>query len=81
MPSSFSNARLGIVVAKRLIPKAVWRNRLKRLARESFRVQVPPSCPVDIVVRCKRGILRSEQVKAKGALESLLLRVVACHTS
>ena len=43
-------ARLGLIVSKRMLPRAVDRNRAKRVIRESFRhaVELPA---MDIVVR------------------------------
>ncbi|MCC5792810.1 MAG: ribonuclease P protein component [Legionellaceae bacterium] len=41
-------ARLGLVIAKRKVRKACQRNRIKRIIRESFRLQHLPSC--DIIV-------------------------------
>jgi ribonuclease P protein component len=57
-------ARLGLTIARRVAKRAVDRNRLKRLARESFRMQ--RSLPAwDFVVLAKpgagdgeRGVLR-----------------------
>ena len=49
-PNALGVARLGIVVAKRMIRHAVGRNRAKRVIRESFRL----SCglpAMDIIVR------------------------------
>lgn len=43
-------ARLGLIVAKRMLPRAVDRNRAKRVIRESFR-QAGSLPPMDIVVR------------------------------
>ena len=49
-PNALGTARLGIVVAKRMIRRAVGRNRAKRVIRESFRLATGlPS--MDIVVR------------------------------
>ena len=49
-PNALGVARLGIVVAKRMIRRAVGRNRAKRVIRESFRLTSGlPS--MDIVVR------------------------------
>lgn len=50
-PNALGQARLGMVVAKRLLPRAVDRNRVKRCVRETFRMQRLglPSC--DYVVR------------------------------
>jgi ribonuclease P protein component len=48
--------RLGLVVAKKNVRLAVQRNRVKRLARESFR-QLPPNPEgLDIVLLARRGI-------------------------
>ncbi len=50
-PNQAGHARLGMVVSKRLLPRAVDRNRVKRCVRASFR-QVFPELPAcDFVVR------------------------------
>ena len=46
--------RLGMVIAKRYLPLAVQRNRLKRLLREGFRQAQSQLPPLDIVVRLAR---------------------------
>lgn len=46
--------RLGLIIAKRFLPRAVDRNHLKRLIRESFRAQRPELPPTDIIVRLMR---------------------------
>ncbi|MDB5821469.1 MAG: rnpA [Herminiimonas sp.] len=43
------HARLGVVVAKRLAPRAVTRNTVKRVTRELFRLAELPA--MDFVVR------------------------------
>lgn len=50
-PNQVGYPRLGMVIAKRLLARAVDRNRVKRCVRESFRQVLPelPSC--DFVVR------------------------------
>lgn len=51
------NSRLGIVVAKKKVRRAHERNRIKRLARESFRLHQPNfGSDIDIVVMPKVGI-------------------------
>ncbi|MGB6054119.1 MAG: ribonuclease P protein component [Burkholderiaceae bacterium] len=47
-------ARLGVVAAKRLAPRAVTRNAVKRAARETFRQMALPS--LDCVVRLARPL-------------------------
>jgi len=46
-----NNARLGITVAKRYLARAVDRNKIKRLIRESYRQHAALLPPVDIVIR------------------------------
>ncbi len=46
-------ARLGLAIAKKYIKKAVARNRIKRLVRESFRHHQELLAGVDIVVTCR----------------------------
>lgn len=49
-----AKARLGVVVAKRLAPRAVTRNAVKRAARELFRQSVLPA--VDCIVRLSKPV-------------------------
>jgi ribonuclease P protein component len=43
-------ARLGLAIAKKRVPLATRRNRLKRLIRESFRNSYQGLGPIDIVI-------------------------------
>lgn len=51
-----SKARLGTAVAKKILKRAVDRNRVKRLIRESFRKKQHDLAGLDLVVLCARGI-------------------------
>ena len=44
------NARLGIISSKKILPRAIDRNRLKRQIRETFRKHSIKACNVDVVV-------------------------------
>lgn len=68
--------RLGLAIAKKQLPKAVWRNRIKRLARESFRQHKQPLAGYDIVVLTRRGM---EQVDNQTLVNSFrhLIRKIA----
>ena len=50
-PNALGQARLGMVIAKRLLPRAVDRNRIKRCVRETFRLQRQKLPACDFVVR------------------------------
>jgi ribonuclease P protein component len=52
--NELTHARLGVVVAKRLAPRAVTRNTVKRMARELFRLAELPA--MDFVVRLSASV-------------------------
>lgn len=54
--NTLPESRLGLVVAKKKVRRAHERNRIKRLTRESFRLNIPNAFPMDIVVMPKVGI-------------------------
>lgn len=53
--NSKSYARLGLVVAKRHIKKAVSRNRFKRVVKESFRRHAKQLAGLDVIVLARAG--------------------------
>ncbi|NHI02130.1 MULTISPECIES: ribonuclease P protein component [Oceanimonas] len=55
-PNGLEHPRLGLAVPKKALKRAVWRNRVKRVARESFRLKQHKLPSVDIVVIAKKGI-------------------------
>ncbi len=50
-PNLVGYPRLGMIIAKRLLARAVDRNRVKRCIRESFRQVLPELPACDFVVR------------------------------
>lgn len=72
-----SHPRLGLAVAKRAVRRAVARNRLKRLIRESFRNGQRDLGGLDLVVLCKPGAARMSNADVRAALETHWRRLVA----
>ena len=54
-PNGLDHARLGLAVSKRVSKRAVERNRIKRLVRESFRRARLHMPPIDLVVRAREA--------------------------
>ena len=53
LPDTGAPARLGLAIAKRVAPRAVDRNRLKRAAREAFRHHTEKLAGMDLVLHAK----------------------------
>lgn len=70
------NARLGIVVRKKTLAGAAYRNRIKRIIREVFRQHRVKLCNLDMVVMVRRpctqesGALISDLKKLFGQIEN-----------
>jgi ribonuclease P protein component len=58
--NSLPVARLGLIVGKKAVPKAVQRNRIKRLLRESFRHNKDSIGGMDIVILARNGLLQMD---------------------
>jgi ribonuclease P protein component len=75
------HARLGVVVAKRLAPRAVTRNTIKRVTRELFRVTGLPA--IDCVVRLAKPVNSKSgpatSAKLKAELRQELSRMFAAQ--
>ena len=54
--NQLENARLGMAISKRVLKKAVDRNRIKRIVRESFRCHQQELSGLDIVVMCRNEV-------------------------
>lgn len=63
-------ARLGLAVAKKHVHRAVDRNRIKRLVRESFRRRKAALKGLDIVVLVKPGIQKADNSTLSASLQT-----------
>jgi ribonuclease P protein component len=72
LSNPFDYPRLALVVPKRLAPRAVTRNRIRRLVREAFRLQGERLGALDCVVRLMRAPGDTPVTRAE--IETLLAR-------
>ena len=54
--NSLTHSRLGLVIAKKSVRRAVDRNRIKRIARDSFRHHRAEMDHMDIIVLARKGL-------------------------
>ncbi len=78
-PNGLPQARLGLVVGKKVERRSVGRNAIKRLVREYFRMNSENLAGLDVVVRARRKIAPQERASARAALQLLLGRAVKCR--
>ena len=76
-PNGLSQARIGIIASKRVAPRAVDRNRMKRMVREAFRSIRRRLAGIDVVVQPRRCPPRDSAATARAELVRLLEELAA----
>lgn len=72
-PNQLPHARLGVVAAKRLAPRAVTRNTVKRAVREAFRQsELLAGLGLDCVVRLSKALNTKAEPARTAAIKELL---------
>jgi len=74
--SSLTHPRLGLAIAKKSVKRAVDRNRIKRSARESFRLQQHEIIPLDFVVMARREAAVESSKVLQASLDKHWLKLV-----
>jgi ribonuclease P protein component len=81
-PNAAEAPRLGLAVAVRVAGGAVARNRIRRLVRESFRLNQRTIPPVDLVVSARPGAASATGSALRESLAALWKKVAEqCATS
>lgn len=65
------HARLGVVTGKRVSRKAVCRNRIRRIVRESFRIKGKKISSLDIVVIARQGCAQLDRIALRKEMDAL----------
>ena len=69
-------SKLGLAVAKKQIPLAVDRNRIKRLVRESFRSHHNKLDSIDVVVMVRKKVLKIDNLQLRQQLDNLWKKII-----
>jgi ribonuclease P protein component len=80
-PNGLTCARLGMSIAARILRRAVDRNRLRRLIRESFRAHQLRLPALDIVIGVRAGVKAVDNARLRSALEKLWQKISATCVS
>ncbi|MGH8191357.1 MAG: ribonuclease P protein component [Rhodanobacteraceae bacterium] len=69
IPSTRGAARLGLAVSRKVSKRAVARNRIKRIARESFRLQRAGLPALDVLVVARPSAVEADNSSLRADLE------------
>jgi ribonuclease P protein component len=69
--------RLGMSIAARNLRRAVDRNRVRRLIRESFRMHQQDLPALDIVIGARSAVIAADRASLRSALDKLWLKIAA----
>ncbi len=78
---SCKNNRLGLAIAKKRVKLAVQRNRIKRITRESFRLNQHNLPAIDMVVMVKSGIDQLDNKEINQQLAKIWRKIIQRHKS
>lgn len=73
-PNTLQHPRLGLTVAKKYVKRANQRNRIKRVCRESFRLQQHQLPNYDFIIIARKGIGDLDNALLYKALDKLWQR-------
>jgi len=67
--NGLDHARLGLAISKKCAKRAVDRNRIKRILRESFRLNQHELPCVDIIAMCKSSAISLDSVEMRKQID------------
>ena len=73
--NQLGHPRLGLAIAKKTVPLAISRNRIKRHTRESFRLNQHRLPAADIVILARPSIIKASDAELRATLERLWVRI------
>ncbi len=75
-PNKKNQARIGLVVAKRSVNSAVARNQIKRVIRESFRLNQEKLAGLDIIVIARQQCGSLDKATLREGIEKLWEKLI-----
>lgn len=79
-PNELFYSRIGLIVSKKIERRAVKRNKIKRLLRETFRTfEKKDAMGMDWIMRLRRPISRGEGAQVVAEIKLLMHELQQCH--
>ena len=80
-PNMHTRPRLGLIVGKKTANLAVWRNYMKRVLRELFRLNQHQLPVLDLVIQVQKPFKKNEFIQIKNEFELLMQKLEVRHSS
>ena len=80
-PNEHTGPRLGLIVGKKTAKLAVWRNYMKRVLRELFRLNQHQLPTLDLVIQVQKPFEKTEFMQIKQEFEQLMQKLEARYSS
>ena len=74
-PNALGRPRLGLIVGKKTAKLAVWRNYMKRVLRELFRLNQYQLPCLDLVIQVQKPFKQTDFLQVKQEFDHLLLKL------
>lgn len=75
-PNGLGHPRLGLAIARKTLPRAVDRNRVKRLVRDDFRHNQGRLPAADLVIYGQAGLDKADAAQIRKTLAEFWLKVI-----
>jgi ribonuclease P protein component len=76
--NDLGHSRLGIAISRKCSPRAVVRNRIKRIVREAFRARKHELGGVDLIFLGQPGVARHDGAALRAIADKLLTEAGQC---
>ena len=74
--NGLDTSRVGLIISKKKLKRAVDRNRVKRIARESFRYQQNQLVGLDIIVLSRNDLAALNNTELRNIFDRLWLKLI-----
>jgi len=74
--NGLDTSRVGLIISKKKLKRAVDRNRVKRIARESFRYQQNQLVGLDIIVLSRNDLAALSNTELRNIFDRLWLKLI-----